>query len=330
MQPWESILEVARFCPSPHNTQPWKLRPLSATDAALYIERRRMLPDEDLTGAFILLAMGMFVESVKIVAANQGLLVTLEKADSVRVGRGAAAMEAYGRLRVVGESGTDPVSNELFLKRRTSRLHPLPTPVSDDALRDLEWVAASGGQRLVHTSDAGLVGRILEKNVEAVFHDLNEPAYHDEIESWFRYGDGHAERTNDGLSSTCMNMSALELYFTGKAPGLMKNPLSRPLIRALYHWRLGTAAHLGMLSGPFWDPGQSADAGVCLLRLWLEMERRGLSIHPFGNLVTNKEAHAWLTRAVGVEGIWLVFRLSHTAPPPASRRLAVKELMLDS
>jgi hypothetical protein len=55
-----------------------------------------------------------------------------------------------------------------------------------------------------------------------------------------------------------------------------------------------------------------------------------LRIHPFGNLVTNPDAHKWLTQAVGVEGIWLVFRLSHTQTPPESRRLATGEILIGS
>jgi hypothetical protein len=110
----------------------------------------------------------------------------------------------------------------------------------------------------------------------------------------------------------------------------MKNPLTKPMVRALYHWRLGGAAHLGMLSGAFWEPAEAGPAGQCLLRLWLEMERRDLRIHPFGNLVTNPEAHKWLTQAVGVEGIWLVFRISHTHTPPESKRLAAGEILIGS
>ena len=49
---WEEILDVARWAPSPHNTQPWLLRPLSREAAELYAPRERLLPVEDPDGRF--------------------------------------------------------------------------------------------------------------------------------------------------------------------------------------------------------------------------------------------------------------------------------------
>ena len=33
---WTELLDYARWSPSPHNVQPWRLRVLSATEARLY------------------------------------------------------------------------------------------------------------------------------------------------------------------------------------------------------------------------------------------------------------------------------------------------------
>ena len=41
--------------------------------AELLIEKRRTLPKEDLTGSFIILTMGLFIEALTIVAANSSL-----------------------------------------------------------------------------------------------------------------------------------------------------------------------------------------------------------------------------------------------------------------
>ena len=50
---WESIIQIALRTPSPHNTQPWRLRIKDDRRATLYLEVARTLPDEDTTGHFL-------------------------------------------------------------------------------------------------------------------------------------------------------------------------------------------------------------------------------------------------------------------------------------
>jgi nitroreductase len=71
MSIWKTLLETAIHTPSPHNVQPWRLRIVSDESADLLIEKRRTLPKEDLTGSFIILTMGLFIEALTILAANR-------------------------------------------------------------------------------------------------------------------------------------------------------------------------------------------------------------------------------------------------------------------
>ncbi|HLA94378.1 MAG TPA: hypothetical protein VK612_01565 [Pyrinomonadaceae bacterium] len=82
MSYWLDILTTAVHTPSPHNVQPWRIKLLSETEAELYIDPTRALPDEDTTGSFIILAMGMFIESLDILAKVYGLLVQYEMMSS--------------------------------------------------------------------------------------------------------------------------------------------------------------------------------------------------------------------------------------------------------
>src|SRR5258708_38678675 len=69
---WEPIIQTALRTPSPHNTQPWRLRIKDDFHATLFMETARTLPDEDTTGHFLVCAMGMFLESLRIISANAG------------------------------------------------------------------------------------------------------------------------------------------------------------------------------------------------------------------------------------------------------------------
>ena len=78
MSVWKKLLETAIYAPSPHNVQPWRLRILSDETADLLIEKRRTLPKEDPTGSFIILTMGLFIEALKIMAANSSLKLNFQ------------------------------------------------------------------------------------------------------------------------------------------------------------------------------------------------------------------------------------------------------------
>lgn len=63
MSLWTDLLSTAVHAPSPHNVQPWRVRILDENEADLFIDSNRTLPREDLTGSFIILTMGMFIEA---------------------------------------------------------------------------------------------------------------------------------------------------------------------------------------------------------------------------------------------------------------------------
>jgi nitroreductase len=327
MSTWHAIAEIARYAPSPHNTQPWKLKVIDSARADLFMVRRRMLPDEDTTGCFLICAMGIFIESLRIVAGNLGYRLESHPIDL----RDDQSQELipFAHLVLVEDAAAAPLfSNDLFLKRRTSRVKSPWEPASPAVLDELAVNAAAWGQGFHHSNDPERIEAILQKNTEAVFDDLNDARYHDEIMRWFRFGRRHERRTQDGLASRCMNVTAAELYLPVRFPSLLRHPLTRPFMRGLYNWRLGSAAQLGFLSGPFWDRAAAEHAGRALLHVWLTMTRHSVYIHPFGNLVTNADAHRWLTAFMGVPGIWLVFRFGRTRVPPQSLRLSTEDLFL--
>src|SRR5437867_2008577 len=128
MSLWKALLETAVHAPSPHNVQPWRVRILSETEAELLIDSRRTLPKEDPTGSFIILTMGLFIEALRILAANQG--VRLEHSMFHEPAWYAPAILSatkqtlfpFSRLQlIVDENLRSEFAPSLFTKRRTSR-----------------------------------------------------------------------------------------------------------------------------------------------------------------------------------------------------------------
>jgi len=333
--PWVDILELARWTPSPHNTQPWKVRRLDDRRIEVLLDPTRALPDEDISGCFVLAALAMYVEALRILAANRGFGLTVRDLEAEAVRR-AATREADGaelvRYATVGLEEGDVLEprfdDGVFFARRTSRLAATDEPIPPETLVELGALATPLGHALHPIADPDAVADLMRLNLDAVTDDLAMPAYRDEINGWLRYGRRHERETRDGLSARCMNMPARELKLLPIFARLVKWPVVGAIVRALYRRRLGAVPRLMILSGPFWDAESAVQAGTCLMRLWLGLERHGLRIHPFGNLITNEAANRALRERTGISDPWIVFRVGRTAEPPRSERLALEEVLV--
>jgi hypothetical protein len=339
MSVWKQLLETAVYAPSPHNVQPWRLRILSDDTADLLIEKRRTLPKEDPTGSFIILTMGLFLEALTIVAANSSLNLSFQLCQSVsqftpgHIAKAEGTLLPFARLSLSPQITDAPTNsnfdNALFRTRRTSRLSFSPEPVPNEAVEALSKVAHTWGQTYAQVTAPEIIDQILSRNIDAVFEDLNAPAYHDEIVEWFRFTDRSSRQTRDGLDYRCMNSSRLSFWLAARAPQLMKLPVSGALLRKIYRRQLGHVPTIGLLAGPFWEPESAFETGRFLMRFWLELAKCDLYIHPYGNMVTNSAAAEYCLQLLGVPQIWLVFRIGYSKTPPQSYRRTVEEVLVD-
>lgn len=336
MNIWQAILETAIRAPSPHNVQPWRVKILGETEAELYIDSRRTLPKEDTTGSFIILTMGMFIEALKILAAPRGFNLTYELfhepdwfAPAILDAR-EHTLIPFAKLKLTeSEVSANEYDEDLFLKRRTSRLHLHDERIPDQAIESLTKIAAEWNQKFATITDAEQIERLMNLNTVAVFEDLNAPDYHDEIVEWFRYSDKQSKARLDGLDYRTMNISRLNLWLSAKTPWLMRLPVAKQILAKVYRSQSGTIPTLGLIAGGFWKPSDAVEAGKFLMRFWLETAAHNLYIHPFGNLVTNRKAAASVEAETNLKDIWLVFKIGFSDEPPKSRRLPVERILVE-
>jgi nitroreductase len=336
MSVWIALLETGVHAPSPHNVQPWRVKILNDTQADLFIDSSRTLPKEDTTGSFIILTMGMFLEALRILAAGKGFHLEYSiyhepawYAHEI-LNKSRQQFLPFARLELSATAPTQGLTEAAtFLKRRTSRISLKPDPIPVKDIEALSLLADTWNQRFEVTTDKDAIARILKKNTEAVFEDLNNRDYHDEIVEWFRFTDKKSKETRDGLDYRCMNTSRTAFWLSARAPWLLQLPLTRSVLAKVYRSQLGVIPTIGMLAGEFWAPESALAAGTFLIQFWLLTAEYNLYIHPFGNLVTNKQAAAWLLNETGVPGIWLIFKIGYSDEPPKSYRRSVEEILLD-
>jgi len=323
-EPWRAILKVAARTPSPHNTQPWKVHVVDAERAQLFLDHRRALPAEDTTGCFIMCALGMFSEAFRVIGSNLGISLKFERANDFKRDGDFSYIGQFERTKEAVKP--NKFSNEVFLRRQTSRLKLYSDIASEEEISGLKAIADRSGHAFHHIIDRDEVNQILKYNLQAVVEDLGEDKYNSEIKKWFRYTDQEAEQKKDGLSARCMTIPGGEFRFFAEHAGMAHWPILGPIIRARYRRRVGGAPQIGILSGKFFDNSSAFEAGGMFMELWAELARLDLYLHPFGNLITNLEARKKVVELTKIQNPWIIFRFGKSELPPRSLRLDIEEL----
>src|ERR1043166_4289786 len=333
MSIWLELLETAIHCPSPHNVQPWRIKIAGDREAALYIDPTRTLPKEDLTGSFIVLTMGMFIESIALLAKHRGFELNYELSCDLEtvakdLGPQNSGLTSFARLTLSSAEAVTVYDPELFFRRRTSRLSFEDRNISDEAVDALSAIADKFGQGFHVLTDREKISRIMHANTEALFEDLNSADYHDEIVEWFRFTEKQSLEHRDGLDARCMNTSPANYWLVSRFPSLLKLPILRSVMSSVYQHQLGPIPTLGVISARFWEPADALQAGRFLIRFWLETAAQGLYIHPYGNLVTNRNAAEKIMPDLGSDNSWLIFKIGYSAVPPKSLRLPIERVLV--
>jgi hypothetical protein len=327
---WQRLVEAASWAPSPHNTQPWLVRPRSDTEGDLFVPAERTLPVTDASGAFMTCTLGVFVEALDVAAAAEGLAVEAEPLYP-KLGEGSDAQPLFARLRLRERSAPQRFPVELLALRRTARGAYEPRPVDDDALAALQSIAREAGHEARFTSDAALVDWVVSLNADTLFYDLDDDRARREIGSWVRTSQAEARRTGDGFSPEALGFpgALVGLFFFHHR--LFATRVVRRLVRRLFLWQSRGTTTVGWLQGPWGSPQDWYAAGRMLMRFWLELTSRGLYLQPYGSVITNPTAHALLADRLGLDErgaeVWLLLRIGYCSTPPRSLRRPVAEVV---
>lgn len=332
---WAEAAAYARWTPSPHNIQPWRLHLEGDGTAGLYVDPARRLPNTDTTSAFTLMGMAMFAENLSAAVAPRGYRMDAEFACEPLNYR-ANAPQRIATLALRRDDAIDVAAatehRELLLLRKTSRLPYDGTPVPDDVLHQLRALSLARGHSIAWSHNTGRVRQVLELNRDALFTDLDDDIGRTELRRWIRPTDHEAADTKDGLWAHCLRYpSWLMREFFDHHERWTRGANAALCKRLLMHGVRGTRT-VAWWSGPFESPRDWIAAGQLLGAQWLQLAHVGIHMHPFGSVVTNPKAHATLLAQLGDDApqqpLWLLARLGASSRPPRSYRLDASAIFL--
>lgn len=330
---WREGAAYARWTPSPHNVQPWRLRVVSATQAELYYDHRRLLPVTDPTGAFTIMGLAIFVEYLGIALRQRGYDLHAE-IPAQTLDFSATRPVLFATMELTSAKGEPAFDRQLILMRKTSRLPYDGRTVDKASMQALGAIAAAEGHRLEWSSDRSFVDWALDLNRFTLFGDLDDDPTRTELRRWIRPTDAEAEMKKDGLWSHCLRFPGwlLKAFFDDHKKwghGWRARLSGRLLVDGMRGTRT-----VAWWSGPFDAHADWIGAGRVLGRSWLELTRRGFQLHPFGSIITNVRAHAQLAEKVGApehgRRLWLIARLGRSETPPRSYRVPSADIFLEA
>jgi hypothetical protein len=330
---WTDILSYARYAPSPHNTQPWKVKLLDEHNAELYYAPGRLLPYTDPRSAFQVMALSLFTEYMDIAASGKGMRVLSEyvtKETPLQDKPGTPQL--FSRLRLVKNTEPALFDAELILKRRTSRINYISAPPATGTMEKLSEHCREFGHKFYSSSEQGLIEEILVANCSTLFDDLEDEGGRNEIRKWVRTSREEAQREKDGLWSYCLGFpSKLMRSFFDKHEKY-NHGIRRKLISKKYLASVKGTSTVAWIQGSFSTFDDYINTGKLLGRLWLEITKDNLYLHPFGSLITNAGAQQKFLDLTGTRdndhALWFVFRMGHSDIPPASLRLDIKDILI--
>ena len=332
---WAELLDYARWSPSPHNVQPWKLQVLSDTEARLYYDPARLLRHTDPTSCFTIIGLGMFIESLRVAAAPLGFGLETVHVAEPRLNYEATTPQLFAELRLrPGPSAAPGPDRELLKQRRTSRLHYDGRPIAPAVQLELAQLAAAHGHEFSFATEPAMVDFVLGLNQQTVFTDLDDAGNREELGRWIRTTDAQAHTLKDGLWNRCMGFPGRLMHNFFFHPERFRRPWKRAVLGQVYHHSMRGTSTVAWLRGGFAHRADWLRAGTLLQRLWLDMTHHGVYLHPFGSVVTNPVAHRQLLEKIGASPtdapLWLLVRLGYSTEPPRSLRLNPDDIFLSS
>ncbi|WP_214470073.1 hypothetical protein [Mesorhizobium sp. dw_380] len=334
---WREIARYAVSCPSPHNTQPFRLRIRSDSEADIIFLPRRGLWVADPHGRFTWLTAGIFAEICAIAAHGLGYELDCSTDFSgMYPGGDTETPQIISRLTLMQVAG--PVADfdpQLMLDRHTSRLPYDGHAIPEALLLDMQAEAQRTGHRFEARSDGQAIDRVIELNRQALFHHMMNAPIRNELVRWLRFGTREEDITGDGLSARCLGFSArlLKSFFT--SPGFWTLPGIKSLVGFVYGRSMRGVGTIGWLRGPYVTMEDWFNAGTTMFRLWLIVTRHGYYWQPYGSVITSDEARTNMISYFGMpdekggaDMVWLLLRLGKSETPPLSCRLPFEDIIL--
>ena len=283
------MIEALRFgitAPSPHNTRPWRIELVSATEARLFFDPSRRLPETDPPGRQGHIGHGTLIEMTAIAATSLGyhLEAQILPEGEMMVPEFGARPTAVLRLAPPPGQPVDPLFAQV-LSRRSSHPPHQGLPVTDEERAAITQQAQFSGVEVGWVPQDKLA-RVLDIAAQAMAIEVNDRVLFDETLRWFRFSDREIAEKGDGLHLDTSGMHGPPLQlgrrFTPRTWHTSAN--RRPYVKGFTGSVHSTRALL-TLTTPANTMRDWITTGRAYMRAQLAAAQLGLRFHPISQVL---------------------------------------------
>ncbi|KUN29993.1 hypothetical protein AQJ23_04490 [Streptomyces antibioticus] len=309
------VADLAARAANAHNTQPWDLR-YRADHVELGWRAEYALGPSDPSHRDLRLSLGTYLETLLICAAEAGMALRFEPdydAGAARVGR----IVPGEWLEPSTRSAADVEARRVWRGAWTSQ--QVPRAVVERCLKTAE---EAGFRVAVVPTDAA---RPLL--IRAYHWFFGHAGIARELLAWARLSPRHPDYRQDGLNDVMLVLNkaeaaAMRTFF---APAVYRALRPLGLVRLLT--TLSSSATSGdgivmVVLGRGDDPAGEVEAGRLVTRLWLDLFRDGIYVHPQSHVIDCPDTVGELGRLCGAQGgerPLVFFRVGYPTVDPAAR-----------
>jgi hypothetical protein len=334
--PIVQALRLGITAPSAHNTQPWKIKIQSDTEATVYFDPERKLPFTDPPGRQVHISHGTLVEMTAIAGTSLGYQTEVDilPQGEMTVAEFGTRPTAHIRMRPNAGVAVDPLFARIQ-HRRSSRKAHTGSPVTE---KDLDQIRSHLHGDAVQLD---LVGEARFKAVLSIVEramaiEVNERKLYGETLTWFRFNKNEIAEKGDGLNAYTSGLTGVPLMLAT----LFVRPIS-------FHAKMNRASFLKSFNKiarstrglfTFVTPTNTmADwirTGRAYVRAQLAADMLGLRFHPvcqslqeFAEMDGTREELQDLLQVHAPAKIQMLVRVGRTETPALSPRRKLVEIV---
>jgi len=270
-----NILESARFAPSVHNTQPWKVS-LEPDFILVSLDADHLLGAGDPTGRQTIISLGIFLEAISIAALAEGL-------DTEVISFSSDNAKIYLKAGSSGSKNNREVT--LLKKRSTDRSIYSKVAIPGSLEQSIKSAVSFPGTNLYVVTDEATIKQIALFTSKGISLALSNPAFRKELSQYLVQPWSHKKR---GIS---LRSLSIPMFIAILQPLMIRLGWanSQEVRLELKRWESSSAVIIitgkGDLS-KYWF-----DAGRAYLRASLAIEASGLSQATSAAIVEASDFH---------------------------------------
>lgn len=272
--------------PNPHNTQAWKFQLVSATQALLYIDERRLLPVTDPPARQIHIGAGCCIETLAIGMSGHGYQTDVEYLPQGAHGRDAIGRKPVARITLRPSATTRRDDLAEFIGRRQTNRRPYTGPLLTDQEADqLRSQAASDEVEVLILRQPEEMRPLLDIFYRAMEIEAKTPRLYEETRIWFRFNERQRQAHRDGLSipqtgTDGLRGRVLEWTLRNGNPKQWFSPRSiNPFLRS-FRRRVDSARGLVLLKTRTNHQSDWLRVGRAFARVHLALTQLGMTCQP--------------------------------------------------